>query len=239
LFFLVGTFIFRKNTIFTHQANEGMTRILILLFSLLPYLLNAQVHDNFNDGDFSANPVWIGDAAEFTVNATQQLQLNSTGNNASFLSTNLGVTLANTVEWKMYVKQTFAGSASNFGRVYLFSDQANLEGALNGYYLQFGEALSNDAIELFKQSGTTSTSIARGTNAQIAASFAVGVRVTRDVADYGHYMLIQVGEAIMHLKQVEPMQALPTLIFLVSPLLILPPTPTSFFMTTLVLIRYK
>lgn len=159
-----------------------MTRILILLFSLLPYLLNAQVHDNFNDGDFSANPVWTGDAAEFTVNATQQLQLNSTGNNASFLSTNLGVTLANTVEWKMYVKQTFAGSASNFGRVYLFSDQANLEGALNGYYLQFGEALSNDAIELFKQSGTTSTSIARGTNAQIAASFAVGVRVTRDVA---------------------------------------------------------
>ncbi len=157
-----------------------MTRIFILLFSLLPFILKAQVHDNFNDGDFSANPVWSGDAAEFTVNTTQQLQLNSTGNNSSFLSTSLALPLVNTVEWKMYVKQTFAGSASNFGRVYLFSDQANLEGPLNGYYLQFGEALSNDAIELFKQSGTVSTSVARGINAQIAASFAVGVKVTRD-----------------------------------------------------------
>lgn len=159
-----------------------MTRILILFLSLVPFLLKAQVHDNFNDGDFTANPVWTGDVAEFTVNATQQLQLNSTGNNASFLSTNLAFPLANTVEWKMYVKQTFAGSASNYGRVYLFSDQANLEGPLNGYYLQFGEALSNDAIELFKQSGTVSTSVARGTNAQIAASFAVGVKVTRDAS---------------------------------------------------------
>ena len=87
-----------------------MTRILILFLSLVPFLLKAQVHDNFNDGDFTANPVWTGDVAEFSVNATQQLQLNSTGNNASFLSTNLALPLANTVEWKMYVKQTFGTS---------------------------------------------------------------------------------------------------------------------------------
>ena len=60
------------------------------------------------------------------------------------------------------------------------SDQADLSTPVNGYYLQFGESGSNDAIELFEQSGGTSISIARGTDGAIASSFDVGVRVTRD-----------------------------------------------------------
>jgi len=66
--------------------------------------------------------------------------------------------------------------------VYLVSDQANLEGSLNGYYLQFGETGSLDAVELFKQTGTTSTSVARGSNGTIANSFNLGVKVTRDAS---------------------------------------------------------
>ncbi|MBL7884298.1 MAG: hypothetical protein JNL69_09525, partial [Bacteroidia bacterium] len=73
-------------------------------------------------------------------------------------------------------------SGSNYGRVYLVADQSNLEGALNGYYLQFGEAGSLDAVELFRQTGLTSTSICRGTNGTIAASFAIGVKVTRNAS---------------------------------------------------------
>ncbi len=142
----------------------------------------AQVTENFSDGDFTSNPTWSGDAAEFTVNTSNQLQLNATVAGASYLSTAATFTSLNNMEWRCYVKQTFPPSSSNYGRVYLASDQANLEGPLNGYYLQFGEALGNDAVELFQQTGTTSTSICRGTNAQIAASFTVGVKVTRDAA---------------------------------------------------------
>ncbi|MBN8696487.1 MAG: lamin tail domain-containing protein [Bacteroidetes bacterium] len=142
----------------------------------------AQVTDNFSDGDFTANQAWTGDGAEFIVNASQQLQLNNTLAGASYLSFPNALASLDNTEWHFYISQTFAPSSSNYGRVYLVSDQANLEGSLNGYYLQFGEAGTTDAVELFRQTGLTSTSVCRGTNAQIAASFAIGIKVTRDAS---------------------------------------------------------
>ncbi|MBL7889017.1 MAG: lamin tail domain-containing protein [Bacteroidia bacterium] len=142
----------------------------------------AQVTDNFSDGDFTANQAWTGDGAEFIVNASQELQLNNTLAGASYLSFPNALASLDNTEWHFYISQTFAPSSSNYGRVYLVSDQANLEGSLNGYYLQFGEAGTTDAVELFRQTGLTSTSVCRGTNAQIAASFAIGIKVTRDAS---------------------------------------------------------
>jgi hypothetical protein len=155
-----------------------MIRYLFLLM-LVSSVAKAQVTDDFSDGDFTNNPAWSGDVGAFIVNASQQLQLNSSGTGISYLSSTLNLTSLDSSEWRCYVSQTFSGSASNNGKIYLTSDQANLEGPLNGYFIQLGEALSNDAVELFKQSGTTVTSIARGTNAAIANSFAIGVKVTR------------------------------------------------------------
>jgi len=157
-------------------------RKFLLLFLFISSFVSAQVTDNFSDGDFTASPVWSGDGAEFIINGTQQLQLNNTIAGASYLSTASPTSSLNNIEWRFYIKQTFAPSGSNYGRVYLASDQANLEGSLNGYYLQFGEAGTLDAVELFRQSGLTSTSIARGTNGQVAASFSIGIKVTRDAS---------------------------------------------------------
>ncbi len=159
-----------------------MRKLFLSVGVLFSFVMNAQFTENFSDGDFTNAPVWSGDAPEFIVNGTNQLQLNATVAGASYLSSPNAMASLNNMQWNVYVKQTFAPSSSNYGRVYLVSDQANLEGPLNGYYLQFGEALSNDAIELFEQTGTVSTSVCRGTNAQIAASFTVGVKVTRDAA---------------------------------------------------------
>jgi hypothetical protein len=157
-------------------------RIFTLLSIFISSIVSAQVTDNFSDGDFTANPAWVGDGAEFIVNASQQLQLNNTIAGASYLSTTSPTSSLNNTEWQFYIKQSFAGSGSNYGRVYLASDQSNLEGSLNGYYLQFGEAGSLDAVELFRQTGTTSTSVARGTNGQIVNSFAIGIKVTRNAS---------------------------------------------------------
>jgi hypothetical protein len=157
-------------------------RKILILFAFISSFATAQVTDNFSDGNFTAAPTWSGDAAEFIVNASQQLQLNNTVAGASYLSTASPASSLNNIEWRFYIKQAFAPSGSNYGRVYLASDQANLEGALNGYYLQFGEAGSLDAVELFRQAGTTSTSVARGTNGEIAAAFAMGIKVTRNAS---------------------------------------------------------
>src|SRR5687768_14437223 len=139
-------------------------RFLIYILFLLPLVSSAQFSDNFDDGNFISNPTWSGDDAQFIINASGQLQTSSTVAGSSYLSTASNLASLDNIEWQFYIKQSFAGSTQNFSRVYLVADQANLEGPLNGYYLQFGENLGNDAVELFRQTGTTSTSVARGTN---------------------------------------------------------------------------
>jgi len=159
-----------------------MKKLLLTFIFILPLFVHAQLLEDFSDGDFTNNPTWSGDASQFIVNASLQLQLNSSGTGVSSLSAPLNLASLDSMEWNCYIRQSFSPSSSNYGRVYLVSDQANLEGPLNGYYLQFGEALSNDAVELFCQTGSTSTSVCRGTNGQIANSFILGVRVTRSAS---------------------------------------------------------
>jgi hypothetical protein len=160
-----------------------MRKFIHAFFILINTCAIAQVvTDNFADGDFTTNPSWTGDNTEYTVNSSFQLQLNNTVAGASYLSTSSPQSSLNNMEWRFYIKQTFAPSSSNYGRVYLASDQPNLESSLNGYYLQFGEAGSIDAVELFRQTGTTSTSVARAADGQIASSFTVGIKVTRNAA---------------------------------------------------------
>jgi len=141
---------------------------------------NAQLIENFSDGNFNSSPVWAGDTSVFIINNSGQLQLNNAGNSgASYLVTTTPISTLDSLEWKFYLKMSFAGSTSNNVRVYLTADNPDLKTALNGYYVMFGEAGSNDAIELFKQSGTISTSICRGTTAAIVNGANVSVKVQR------------------------------------------------------------
>ena len=158
-------------------------------FTLVPlfFIANvcvAQLTDGFSDGNFTVNPVWSGSSADFIVNGSKQLQLSNlvpTTSNVSYLSTQYNIPDLSQfdTEWQVYVKQTFSPSGPSFGRFYLMSDNMNITQPLNGYYLQFGEAGSNDAVELFRQTGTSRTSICRATNAAIASSFIVRIKVLR------------------------------------------------------------
>lgn len=138
----------------------------------------AQITDNFSDGNFTSSPAWSGNQADFIVNATKQLQLNSSGTGASYLKLSNTQPVKNG-EWSFRIHLNFSPSSSNYARIYLVSDKADLSGSLKGYYLQFGEDLSNDQVELFRQSGTNSVSVCRGTTL-IANAFTIGVKVTRD-----------------------------------------------------------
>ena len=155
----------------------------ILMVTVLTYFLNinmlqAQVTENFNDGDFIANPAWTGDGTQFTINSGQ-LQLNSSGSDSSHLVTNYNY-LGGNYEWDFWQKQNFSPSSSNYGRIYLSSNQPDLESSLQGYFLQFGESGSNDAVELFRQDGFAISSVGRGINGQIANGFTCSMKVIRD-----------------------------------------------------------
>lgn len=153
---------------------------LVSLFSVQN--LHAQISDDFSDGDFITNPPWYGSTAHYLVNSASQLQLNTNAAGKSWLYTALSASATDEMEWEFFIKQSFAASGANFGRFYLTSDATDLTGPLNGYYLQFGEAGSNDAVELFRQTGNSSMSLCRATSGAIAASFEIRIKVTRNKA---------------------------------------------------------
>ncbi|MCB2219914.1 MAG: lamin tail domain-containing protein [Bacteroidetes bacterium] len=126
----------------------------------------GQIADDFSDGNFTQNPAWQGDTAQFKIstssaipaNMKPALQLDGTDPDTSFLC--LENNLINNVEWTFWVKLSFNTSANNFARIYLISDQDNLEGPLNGYFIQIGGA--NDSLCLFRQTDTMNELILKG-----------------------------------------------------------------------------
>ncbi|MDD2981830.1 MAG: lamin tail domain-containing protein [Crocinitomicaceae bacterium] len=156
-----------------------MKDFLNILFLILPILSFSQISDDFMDGDFSNNPTWNGTINHFVVNPTFQVQTDTTATTVSYLATPHLLTDLSNKEWKFYSKMTFAGSASNYVRIYLTADNQNLISAMNGYYIQLGEALATDAVRLFKLVNGVSTQICASPDGTIATSANIGVRILR------------------------------------------------------------
>jgi hypothetical protein len=129
--------------------------IAILFFSLYLGQIQGQFSDDFSDGNFSINPTWSGDTGEFKVSSSKQLQLNGSGTDTSFLVTQ-NTSLVN-AEWSFYIKQSFNSSSNNHTRIYLCSDQMDLKGNINGYYIQYGS--TQDDIVLYRQDGNQSVAL--------------------------------------------------------------------------------
>ena len=113
-----------------------------LLF-IIPFIavqICAQINEDFSDGDFTNNPTWQGDVNNFIVNTNNELQLNAPSvRDTSFLSVETGILdFSSNVSWEFYVKLDLSPSNSNNFRFYLTSDNANLKGSLNGYFIRVG-----------------------------------------------------------------------------------------------------
>jgi gliding motility-associated-like protein len=134
----------------------------------------SQIYDHFLDTDF---PNWMGDRELFIVNKNHELQLNASEAGIACLSLP-SPQFHNVWEWIFYIQLPFSPSNNNFARVYLSCNTTDLSSMfLQAYYLQFGENLALDAIELFYQNGTTHTQICRGKDTRIANRFAIYVKV--------------------------------------------------------------
>ncbi|MFN7118678.1 MAG: lamin tail domain-containing protein, partial [Saprospiraceae bacterium] len=156
----------------------------LLILGIYVTNLHAQFIEQFSDGDFISNPTWLGNIENFSVNPQGELQLNHAApaaNNTSYLVTNAPVSLNDSTTWEYYIRLQFAASTTNFARVYLLANQANLSASLNGYFLRIGGvAGNNDALELYRQDGTSTTLLLAGTAGAVGGdSVAVRVRVTR------------------------------------------------------------
>ncbi|MEI6815172.1 MAG: hypothetical protein WCL14_01080, partial [Bacteroidota bacterium] len=151
-----------------------------LTFLLMMLMMNigsfAQVNDGFIDGDFTLNPAWNGNAANFKINSSSQLQLNGTSADTSYLST-VNTSIDNT-EWHFWMKLSLSPTTGNNERIYLVADNADLKVSLNGYFLYIN---GNKNIEFLKQIGATNTLVFTGIPQHVNKSVnTIGIKVTRD-----------------------------------------------------------
>jgi hypothetical protein len=155
-------------------------RFLYFLFLIVPFWSNAQITDNFTDAEILTSPTWTGDIDSF--NAIGQ-RLNSAGPSASsVVHVSTPNAMIDNTEWHFTLSLDFNPSSTNFVKVFLVSNNANLESSLNGYYVFFGET-GNDSIIIYRQSGTTSTKVFKGVRTIMPSSSTsnnVGIKIIRD-----------------------------------------------------------
>ncbi|MEO9144208.1 MAG: lamin tail domain-containing protein [Ginsengibacter sp.] len=142
----------------------------------------GQLSENFNDGNFTGNPVWIGNTEDFIVNSSLQLQSNNTGANSSFyLSTANENAMA--TQWEFFLQINFNPSSANYVDVYLTASASDLSlNSTTGYIVRIGN--TDDEISLYrKEANGTIIKIIDGVNGVLNKSSSVmKIKVIRDAS---------------------------------------------------------
>ncbi|MBC8045360.1 MAG: lamin tail domain-containing protein, partial [Fimbriimonadaceae bacterium] len=157
-----------------------MKKIFFLFLLLTSIKIFAQsFSDDFEDADITD---WNGDIASFIVTAGE-LQLNGdcVSGGENYLS--VPVATEDSAVWEFYVRCAFDPSTSNYAKIYLQSDNANLTGDLNGYFIQIGGVSGSlDAVDLFRQEGATETLVLSGAEGAAAVAPEIGIKIVRSNA---------------------------------------------------------
>jgi Lamin Tail Domain/Bacterial Ig-like domain len=162
-----------------------MKKTILILTFIICCLSNsqAQLNETFADGNFTANPAWVGGAADWIVNPSFQLQSNNLVLNSTYyLST--ANTLATTAQWDFYCNLTFNTSSTNYADVFLTASASDLTlNTTTGYFVRIGN--TNDEICLYKKDATgTITRIIDGVDGSTNTSNnTLKIRVVRNAAN--------------------------------------------------------
>ncbi|TVR78535.1 MAG: hypothetical protein EA412_08860 [Chitinophagaceae bacterium] len=140
---------------------------------------NAQFFDDFSNPVL--DPEWSGELSKFMINPAERLQLDAPSvQDSAWISRPSSI--IDDAEWQIWVNLNFPPSNNNRLSIYLVSDEEDLTGPLNGYFLRIGENGNNDAIELYRQTGYTKDLLARGTDGFVTNAFSMRFKVTRDAS---------------------------------------------------------
>ena len=146
-----------------------------IIFLFLVYSITgfSQFADDFSDGNFTNNPIWLGNIENFEVDTSFKLRLNDSITNTSYLSTSSQAIINGS--WEFEIKLDFDPSTSNYAKVYLTSDEQDLSGDLNGYFVKIGgESGAVDDVSLYAQNGTSTTKIINGLRDILPSTLLIG-----------------------------------------------------------------
>lgn len=157
----------------------------IFIFLIISYLgVNAQLFDDFSDGDFTNNPTWTGSEDLFVVE-NEVLRSNSPGAAEYYLSTPSEI--MDETEWKFYINLNFSPTSANYVDMYLVADNADLTQVQNGYFLRFGGTPKE--ISLFKKvNGSQSMIIDGEDNVLGSSNNKFNIHVTRTADGFWNVM---------------------------------------------------
>ena len=150
---------------------------------LISFFTKAQFSENFDDGDFIANPAWSGGTSDFIVNSSLQLQSNNTVANSNYFLSAPN-SLATSAQWEMYIQIAFNPSSANYIDVYLTASAGDLTlNTTTGYFVRIGN--TNDEICLYRKDNSGGiTKIIDGTDGILNNSNNVmKIKVIRDATD--------------------------------------------------------
>ena len=160
-----------------------MRALIIVILVFIPSLIIAQsanFQDDFTDQDISD---WTGDNADFTfITESGNVLLHQDA--ASAGTSQLSIPSTNVVGfWEFFIRlDGFNPSDGNKSEIYLMSDSANFDQAIDGYMLQAGEDGSGDVFRLFRISdGAKDGEVLAGTT-DISGGGDFRVRVDRDAS---------------------------------------------------------
>jgi hypothetical protein len=158
---------------------KSITAKVFLMFAVFnaSQQLFAQFTDDFSDGDFVYDPRWSGHDSKFVIEASKlSLKAPPVTDIAYLATTSRSI---NDATWEFLVHLEFNPSTSNYARVYLVSDQPNLSGALNGYFIEIGNI--TDDVSLYRQTGLAITRLIDGGDGKTdLAAVILSVKVHRD-----------------------------------------------------------
>ncbi|MEP0004449.1 MAG: lamin tail domain-containing protein [Balneola sp.] len=164
---------------------RGLITVILIFIPSLIIAQSANFQDDFSDQDISD---WTGDNVDFTF-LTESGNILLQQDAASAGSSQLSISSADVIGfWEFFIRlDGFNPSDGNKSEIYLMSDSANFDQAIDGYMLQAGEDGSGDVFRLFRiTDGTKDGEVLTGTT-DISDGGDFRVRVNRD--DSGNWAL--------------------------------------------------
>jgi len=174
----------RFNNPYSLPVPTSTLKYLLLLLLLCPAWAQAQLRDDFTDGNFTTNPAWTGDVGSFQVTGGQ-LQSNGPAVTGTQLQLVTPCQASTGTVWEFWANLRLATSSGNLADVWLMASRTDLRDPhCAGYYVRLGGTA--DEISLFrKDSARSATVLIDGQDAVLASTTnnLVRVRVTRSTAN--------------------------------------------------------
>lgn len=127
---------------------------LLIIFLLMAHWCQAQWSDSFADGNFTADPEWVGTVGNFVVSEAGMLQLQAPEQGGqSWLFTRSEVMAQ--ARWSARVQMQFNPSSANYCRFYLAADSNDPALMARAIYIQMGTADDNVSLVVFDNGKAT------------------------------------------------------------------------------------